>query len=105
MTEGEVEAPMPHDGDTTKVRGSRWRRIGRAVGDIGLTVGMARGTDPRYRDDGLLARSAMLSEMSKLDGDERVRRPGMLDRVPGWLLIAIVLVVLAVVLLFTTWQY
>jgi hypothetical protein len=74
------------------------------VGSASLTAGMARGTDRRYRDDGLLARSAMLSEMSSLTDERRDRKTGLLDRVPGWLILAVVVAVVAAVLLFTTWQ-
>jgi type VI protein secretion system component VasF len=46
----------------------------------------------------------MLSEMSNLTDERRDRKTGLLDRVPGWLILAVVVAVVAAVLLFTTWQ-
>jgi hypothetical protein len=96
------------DREEKPARGSRWRRIGRAVGDAGLTAGMARGVTGRgHRDDSLLARAAMQGEMSEM-GDlhdcDRVRPAGALDRVRGWLVLTVVLAVFAAVVIFTSWQ-
>jgi hypothetical protein len=81
------------------------RDMGRAIGDASLTAGMARGVTGRgVRDDGLLANSALQSEGANLQDDARVRPGGLLDRVPGWLILAILLAIVGGVLVFTTWQ-
>jgi hypothetical protein len=99
--------PEPND-ESTRARRRRRdvaRDVGRAVGDASLMAGMARGVTGRSpRDDGLLARSAMLSEAANLQDGERVHPEGLLDRVPGWLILAILLAIVAGVLVFTTWQ-
>jgi hypothetical protein len=66
---------------------------------------MARGVTGRgHRDDSLLARAAMQGEMGDLHDGDRVRPAGVLDRVPGWLVLAVVLAVFAAVVIFTSWQ-
>jgi len=86
-------------------RGSRWRRIGRSVGDAGLTAGMARGVTGRgHREDSFLARAAMQDEMAGLQDVDRPRPAGVLDRIPGWLILAIVMAAFVAVVIFTTWQ-
>jgi len=75
------------------------------VGDAGLTAGMARGVTGRgHRDDSLLARAAMQDEMATLGDVDRPRPAGTLDRVPGWLVLAVVIAAFAAVVIFTTWQ-
>ncbi len=82
------------------------RDVGRAVGDASLVAGMARGVTGRgVRDDGLLANSALVSEGgAKLKDVDRERPEGLLDRVPGWLILAILLAIVGGVLVFSTWQ-
>jgi len=93
------------DREEKPARGSRWRRIGRAVGDAGLTAGMARGVTGRgHRDDSLLARAAMQDEMGDLQDVDRPRPAGVLDRVPGVLILAVVMAIVAAIAIFTTWQ-
>lgn len=99
--------PNPKDESTRtpRRRSNVARDVGRALGDASLVAGMARGVTGRsHRDDGLLARSAMLSEAPNLQDEERVRPEGLLDRVPGWLILAILLAIVGGVLAFTTWQ-
>jgi hypothetical protein len=98
--------PEPNDQPTRPRRGrSVVRAVGRAIGDASLTAGMARGVTGRgHRDDGLLARSAMLSEAANLQDEDCARPDGLLDRVPGWLVLTALLALVVGVLVFTTWQ-
>jgi hypothetical protein len=85
---------------------SSLRRLGRAVGDVALTVGMGRGAahggSRHLHADHLLARAALFDEGAR--GHDRDTRPGLLDRVPGWVLLLAVALLVAGVLVFTTWQ-
>jgi len=87
-----------------RIRGAR-RRIGRAVGDTGLTIGAARGlthgsSGPSNTD--LDARAALIVEGAhSSDGGST---DGLLDRVPGWLLLLVAGVIVILVLFFTSWQ-
>ena len=86
-------------------RGRQRRDVGRAVGDASLVAGMARGVTGRgARDDGLLSNSALMSEGASLQDEDRVRPAALLDRVPGWLILAILLAIVGGVLVFSTWQ-
>lgn len=102
--------PELNDEPTRAPRRRRRRRdvardVGRAVGDVSLVAGMARGVTGRgVRDDGLLANSALMSEGANLQDEDRVRPEGLLDRVPGWLILAILLAIVGGVLVFSTWQ-
>ena len=75
------------------------------MGDAGLTAGMARGVTGRgHRDDSLLAQAAMQNEMGDPQDGDRIRPVGMLDRVPGLVVLAVVMAIVAAVAIFTTWQ-
>ncbi|HEV8053806.1 MAG TPA: hypothetical protein VGP30_03150 [Candidatus Limnocylindrales bacterium] len=89
----------------TRRRGGRLKRLGRTLGSAGLTAGMARGvTGRRSRDDTFLARSAMLSEMGRLHDRDGDHSAGLLDRLPGWLILAVGAVVLVVTIVIWRWQ-
>ena len=82
------------------------RRIGRAIGDAGLTIGIAgglthgRGGGPKTHLD---ARAALFDEGTR-DYDSRTQRDGLIDRVPGWLVLIAAGAIVMAVLLFTSWR-
>ena len=82
------------------------RRIGRAIGDAGLTIGIAgglthgRGGGPKTQLD---ARAALIDE-GHGDYDSRSRAPGLLDGVPGWVVLLVAALILVAVLTLTSWQ-
>lgn len=82
------------------------RRIGRAIGDAGLTIGMARGLTHGRGGGGkahLDARAALFDEGAR-DYDTRSSDRRTLGRVPGWLVLLVVGLILVIVLVFTSWQ-
>jgi hypothetical protein len=73
-----------------------WRRIGRMIGDLGITVGMARGVTSGERGGGgpadrYAAVNMTLGEAGR-DYDARTSGRGLLDRLPGWVLLAVVII-------------
>ena len=79
------------------------RSVGRAVGDASLTIGTAGGLRDGERgqaDDLLLARSVLIGE-GRRGYDDRTRGSGLLDRVPGWVFVVIVLGLMVVA--YVTW--
>ena len=82
------------------------RAVGRAIGDAGLTVGISAGLT-HGRGGGskthLDARAALFDEGAR-DYDSRTQREGLIDKVPGWLLLLAAGVIVILVLVFTSWQ-
>ena len=77
-------------------------RIARAIGDASLMSATGRGARSRAPDgETLLSRAALLDE-GRHDYEER-RPEGLLERVPGWSILAVVVLVLAGVLFLTDW--
>jgi hypothetical protein len=79
-----------------KRRPSIWRRIGRAIGDAAVFIGMARGVSSGGRGgsapaDRYAAVNMTLGEAGR-DYDSRTSERGLLDRVPPWLLLAVVII-------------
>jgi len=100
------EAPEVAGPDKPMRRRGRANRVGRAIGDAGLTIGMARGVTHGPGGGGksqLDARAALFDEGAQ-DYERRTQNAGLLERVPGWLVLLVVLLILAAVLLFTSWQ-
>lgn len=82
------------------------RAVGRAIGDAGLTVGISGGLTHGRGGGGkthLDARAAMFDEGAR-DYDSRAEGGGLLDRVPGWLVLVVVGAIVMGVLVFTSWQ-
>ena len=46
----------------------------------------------------------MLSEARDLTDTDRPRQVGLLDRIPGWVVLAVVAAIIEFTLVFTTWQ-
>ena len=81
------------------------RRIGRVIGDAGLTIGISGGLTHGRGGGGkthLDARAALFDEGAR-GYDARAPEAGLLNRVPGWLLIAALAAVFLVVVFFTSW--
>ncbi len=96
---------MTEDPARAQRREGRLKRLGRTLGSAGLTAGMARGVQGRrHSDDTFLARSAMQSEMGRLHDRNGDRSAGLLDRLPGWLILVVVAVVLLFALVVWRWQ-
>lgn len=82
------------------------RRIGRAIGDVGLTTGMARGlTHGRGGGDKahLDSRAALFDDGHRAY-ESRSQTPGLLDSVPGWVILLVFVSIVVGVLVFTSWQ-
>ena len=87
------------DGGAPRPR-TRRQRLLYFLGDAFLLGGMSRGAahgDQSRSADYLAARAAFLGEGRHTTDQDRV--PGLLDRVPGWLLFAILGVLVAAALL------
>lgn len=83
------------------------RRLVRAIGDAGLTIGISRGTTSgrggQVHTDHLLARAALYDEGARgYDADSA--NAGLLGRVPGWLVLLVFAIILAAVVILTSWQ-
>lgn len=82
------------------------RSVGRAIGDAGLTIGISGGLTHGRGGGGkthLDARAALVDEGAR-DYDSRTQHDGLIDRVPGWLVLVVAAMMLVGVLAFTTWQ-
>ena len=91
--------------DEPRPRGAA-RRVGRAIGDAGLTIGIGGGLTHGAGGGSktqLDARAALIDEGHR-DYDSRSRAPGLLERVPGWMVLLVVGLILVAVLTFTSWQ-
>lgn len=87
MSWWEIPAPDLDDAKRLRALGSR---LGRAVVDASLTIGMSRGVThgsigSQAHADHLLMRAAMMDELAR--PEEARHSGGILDRVPGWVLI------------------
>ena len=83
------------------------RAIGRAIGDASLMAGMGRGAahggSRHLHSDHLLNRAVLFGESSR-DYESRAQRAGLLDRVPGWLFLVILGLIVIGALFFIPWQ-
>lgn len=94
--------------DPKSPRGRRGvaRAVGRAIGDAGLTIGISGGLTHGRGGGGkthLDARAALFDEGAR-DYDSRTQREGLMDRVPGWLVLIAAGAIVVAILLFTSWR-